>query len=80
MIDLQAVRDAYAVHDISNVRFIRGPNNPADALKKIDKCPALYHLLRTKQSDFILEKWVIRCHNAPTPANYPSTGSICYVR
>ncbi len=56
MIDLQAVRDAYAVHDISNVRFIRGPNNPADGLTKISKFHALYHLLQTGKCDFIVEQ------------------------
>ena len=60
MINLQAVRDAYAVHDISNVGFMRGPNNPADGLTKIGKCHALYHLLRTGKSDFIVQQCVLR--------------------
>ncbi len=34
MIDLQAVRDAYKSHEISNVGFIRGPENPADGMTK----------------------------------------------
>ncbi len=45
IIDLQAVRDAYAVHGISKIGFIRGPNNPADGLTKICKFHALHHLL-----------------------------------
>ncbi len=53
MIDLQAVRDAYVLHDISKVGFIRGLNNPADSLTKIGKFHALYHLLRTGKNDFI---------------------------
>ena len=56
MIDLQAVRDAYAMHDISNVVFLRGMNNPADGLTKIGKCHALYHLLQTGMCHFIVEK------------------------
>ncbi len=42
MIDLQAGRDAYALYDISNVGFIRSPNNLADGLTKIDNCHALH--------------------------------------
>ena len=44
-IDLQAVCDAYTVHDIINVGFIRGLDNSADGLMKIGKFHALYHLL-----------------------------------
>ena len=78
-IDLQAVCDAYAVRDISNVGFIRGPNNPADGLTKIGEFHALYHMLLTGKCDFIVEQWVIRCQNAPPPAKYLSNASICYV-
>ncbi len=70
MIDLQALRDAYAVHDISNVGFIRVPNNPADGLTKIGKCRALYQMLLTGKCDFNVEQWVIRCSNAATSTNY----------
>lgn len=34
MIDFQSVRDSYATHEISNVGFIREPNNPADGMTK----------------------------------------------
>ena len=47
MIDLQSVRNAYATHEISNVGFIRGRNNPADGLTKIGKFSAYDHMLRT---------------------------------
>ncbi len=80
MIDLQAVRDAYAVHDISNVGFIRGPNNPADGLTKNNNFHALYHMLLTGKCDFIMEQWVIRCQNVTTPAKYLSTVSTFYLR
>ncbi len=40
MIDVQAVRDAYAVYDISNMGFILGPNNPAEDVTEIGKCHA----------------------------------------
>ncbi len=32
MIDLEAVRGACKTHEISNVGFIHGPNNPADGM------------------------------------------------
>ena len=55
MIDLRAVRDAYAVHDIVNIGLIRGPNNPPDDLVKIGKFRALYQLLLTQKGNFIVE-------------------------
>ena len=60
MIDLQAVRDAYTSHEISNVGFLRAPNNPADGMTKIGPCAALDHLLRTGKTDFLVEQWVLR--------------------
>jgi len=60
MIDLQAVRDAYESHEISNVGFIRGPNNPADGLTKIGKCPPLSHLLQTGRANFQVEQYILR--------------------
>ncbi len=67
MIDLQAFLDAYAVNDISNVGFIRGLNNPAYGPAKIANFHALYHLLLTGKSGFIVKQWFIRCQNAHTP-------------
>jgi len=60
MIDLQAVRNAYSAHEISNIGFLRGPNNPADGLTKIAKCPALVHLLRTGKCNFKIDQWILR--------------------
>ena len=78
MIDQQAVSDAYAVHDVSNVGFIRGPNNPADGLTKIGNCHDLYHLIRTGKSDFIVEPWILRNRNGAITTNYLSTVPFCY--
>ena len=80
IIDLEAVRDAYAMHDINNVGFIRGLNNPTDCLTKIGKCDALYCMSVTGKCEFFAEQWVIRCQNWATPANYLSTASIFYLR
>ncbi len=64
MIDLQAVRDAYNSHEISNVGFIRGPNNPAEGMTKPLKYDPLNRLLRTGRADFTVDQWVIRSFNS----------------
>ncbi len=56
MIDQQALRDAYNLHEISNVVFIRGPNNPADGMAKPLKCDPLNSLLRSGKADFTVDK------------------------
>ncbi len=58
--DLQAVRDAYKTHKVSNVSFIRGPKNQADGMSKPLKCFPLQNLLLTGEIDFIVYQWVIR--------------------
>lgn len=60
MIDLEAVREAYESHSISNVGFVRGPNNPADGLTKSGNCPPLIDILKTGLDNSIVEQWVIR--------------------
>lgn len=45
MIDLQALGDAYAEHEISDVEFVRGPQNPADGMTNIGKRSALERLI-----------------------------------
>ena len=52
-IHLQAVRDAYKTHGISNVGLIRGPNNPADGMEKPFKFDQLNNLLRTGKQFFL---------------------------
>ncbi len=78
IIDLHAVRDVYAVHEISNIDFIRGPNNPADGLTKIGKCHALYHLLQTGKCDFTVDQWVLRSWNVAITTKYLSTVPLGY--
>ena len=60
MIDLQAVRNAYTTHEISNVGFLRSEENPADGMTKPGKCAALDHLLRTGKADFAVSQWILR--------------------
>ncbi len=63
MIDLQAVRDAYQCLEISNIGFVRGPNNPADGMTKLGNCEPLIHLLRTGKVNFEVEQWVLKLKN-----------------
>ena len=65
MIDLQAVRYAYLVQDISNVGFIHGPNNPADCLTKICKCHSLIHMQLTRKCDYIADQWLCEAEMPP---------------
>lgn len=60
VIDLQAVRNAYALQEISNVGFIRRPENPADGLTKIALYGPLESLLRFSKADFKVDTWIIR--------------------
>ena len=60
MIDLQSVRNAYENHEISNIGFLRGPNNPADGLTKESKSGALEYFLKSGKADFEVENYVIR--------------------
>ncbi len=80
IIDLQAHNDAYAVHEINNVGFIRGPNNPGEGHTKFSKCHALHYMPLNRRCGFIFEKWAIRFWNAASPNNYFSTVPLVYDR
>ena len=54
--NLQAIRYAYKTHEISNVGFIRSPNNPADGMTKPFKCDPLNNLVRTGKAIFPVEQ------------------------
>ena len=60
MIDICALREAYASQEISDVGFIATKNNPADAFTKVTKCQALQHIVSTGSCDLPIEQWVIR--------------------
>lgn len=65
MIDLQAVSNAHENHEISNIWYIKGPNNPADGLTKSAKSYPLNYLLETGKCDRTVEQLVLRNNNAP---------------
>ncbi len=69
MIDLHPVLDAYKSHEISNIGFIRGPNNLADGMTKPFKCDSLNRLLRTGKADFTMDQWLIRSFDSNLEAD-----------
>ena len=56
MIDICAVRIAYASQEISDVGFINTKNNPPDAFTKITKSEALHHIISTSSCDLPIEQ------------------------
>ncbi len=60
MIDISVVREAYTAQEISNVGFVRSPNNPADGMTKAGKCASLTDLITTGKAKFPVESWVLR--------------------
>ncbi|KIM99826.1 hypothetical protein OIDMADRAFT_66146, partial [Oidiodendron maius Zn] len=47
MVDLMCLRQSYERREITEVRWIDGNNNPADAMTKSKPCPALRDLIDT---------------------------------
>ena len=45
MVDLMCLRQAYERHEIMEVKWINGGNNPADAMTKARLCQALKTLI-----------------------------------
>jgi len=51
MIDIKDVRNAYDENKISNVGFVRSPDNPADGFTKVQTCDALNRIMSTGMCD-----------------------------
>ena len=60
MIDISAVRQAYEREEISDVRFVRTKDNPADAFTKVGKCEVLDKIMSSGKYILPIEQWVIR--------------------
>ena len=60
MIDVQAVKDACQCHEISNIGFVRGTNNPVDGMTKVGNREPVIHLFRTGKANFEVEQRVLR--------------------
>ena len=61
MIDLMCLRQAYERREITEVIWIKGEMNPADAMTKDKKvCDALTRLIETNKVNLKPESWVDR--------------------
>jgi len=60
MIDLMCLRQAYKRREITEVKWINGNDNPADAMTKAKPCQTLKILIDTNKLDLKVNKWVER--------------------
>ncbi|KYK57237.1 hypothetical protein DCS_04244 [Drechmeria coniospora] len=60
MIDIMAIRQSYERREISEIRWINGSDNPADAMTKVQPNKVLERLVSTNQVDIRIEGWVDR--------------------
>jgi hypothetical protein len=67
MIDLMCLRQSYERQEISEVRWIDGNSNPADAMTKSKPCRALQDLIDTNKLRVNVDGWVERSPTAHTP-------------
>jgi hypothetical protein len=67
MIDLMCLRQSYERQEISEVRWIDGNSNPADAMTKSKPCRALQDLIDTNKLRINVDGWVERSSKATIP-------------
>ena len=60
MIDLMCLRQLYKQQEITEVQWIKGNSNPADAMTKSKPCQALEELINTNKLRINSEAWVER--------------------
>lgn len=60
MIDIMAIRQSYERHELSEIRWIAGLSNPADAMTKSPCNPALQQLVSTNKLTVKVQGWVQR--------------------
>ena len=60
MVDLMCLRQSYERREITEVKWISGDSNPADAMTKSKPCMALRKLIDTNKLDLHVEEWVER--------------------
>jgi hypothetical protein len=60
MIDIMSLRQSYEQREITEVRWIDGRDNPADAMTKTTPCGALKTLINTNQLEVRVDGWVER--------------------
>ncbi len=60
MIDILCLRQSYERREITEILWIKGDKNPADAMTKDKGCDALQRLVDTNRLELDLEGWVER--------------------
>lgn len=60
MIDFMCLRQSYERREIAEIVWIKGVDNPADAMTKEKPCDALRRLIETNKVDIDVEGWVER--------------------
>jgi hypothetical protein len=60
MIDVMCLREAYERREITDVKWIKGEANPADAMTKGKPCMALQQLINSNHVDLQATGWVER--------------------
>ena len=60
MIDIMSLRQSYERREITEVRWIRGENNPADSMTKAKASLALKTLVDTNKINLTASEWVER--------------------
>lgn len=60
MIDLMCLRQSYENREITEIRWIKGQTNPADAMTKSKCCNALKNLLDSNEIEIVDNQWVER--------------------
>jgi len=65
MIDVMCLRQAYERREITEVKWIDGNTNPADAMTKGKPCPALTQLINTNTVQLKAVGWVERTDASP---------------
>jgi hypothetical protein len=73
MIDLMSLRQSYERQEITEVRWISGESNPADAMTKARPCRALQALIDTNMLHIEATAWVERTPAPPLPEKESGT-------
>ena len=60
IVDLMCLRQAYEQHEITEVKWISGGNNPAEAMTKAKPCQALKTLININKLNLRVTEWVER--------------------
>ena len=60
MVDLMSLRQSYERREISEILWIQGNKNPADAMTKDKPCNALQQLIDTNKLELDVGGWVER--------------------